>query len=101
MGLEAGMDCRLVLVRCLIILGRYETALEVVTPALEARQFDQQAIAYQGLAWRLLGDPRADRLTDYDRFISSRILQPPHGWGGVEQVNAPLEQVLAGPPLGD
>src|SRR3546814_8232457 len=75
MGLEAGMDCRLVLVRCLIILGRYETALEVVTPALEARPFDQQAIAYQGLAWRLLGDPRADRLNDYDRFISSRILR--------------------------
>src|SRR3546814_4229018 len=45
MGLEAGMDCRLVLVRCLIILGRYETALEVVTPALEARPFAQQAIA--------------------------------------------------------
>src|SRR3546814_3973861 len=101
MGGEAGGEWRQVLVRGLQLLGRYEAALEVETRALEARPIDQQAIAYQGLAWRLLGDPRADRLNDYDRFISSRILQPPQGWGGVEQFNARLEQVLAALHMGN
>ncbi|WP_165357601.1 tetratricopeptide repeat protein [Sphingosinicella sp. CPCC 101087] len=94
MGSGAGIDCRLELVRCLIVQGRYDHALEAVAPALEARPFDQQAIAYQGLAWRLLGDPRAERLNDYDRFVSARILQPPEGWGSVERFNARLEKVL-------
>jgi tetratricopeptide (TPR) repeat protein len=94
MGSEAGTECRLELTRYLIIQGRYADALETVAPALAARPFDQQAIAYQGLAWRLLGDARADRLNDHDRFVSARILQPPDGWGNVEQFNGRLERVL-------
>src|SRR3546814_18305700 len=39
--------------------------------------------------------------SDLDRFISSRILQPPQGWGGVEQFNARLEQVLAALHMGN
>jgi len=94
-GSEAGADCRLELVRCLIVLGRYRDALSALGPALADESFDQQAIAYQGLAWRLLGDSRAGILNDYDRFISARILQPPRSWGSVAQFNARLEQVLA------
>lgn len=87
-------DCRLELARCLIILERYNDALAALAPVLRASPFDQQAIAYQGLAWRLLGDERGARLNDHDRFVSARILEPPSEWGGVERFNRRLEQVL-------
>lgn len=93
--LEPGVDCQLELVRYLLIQGRYHDALEMVAPALADEPFDQQAIAYQGLAWRLLGDRRAHRLNDYDRFVSARVLQPLQGWGSVAQFNVRLEQTLA------
>jgi len=87
---------RLELSRSLIILGRYEAALETVRPVLEERPFDQEAIAYQQLAWRLAGDARAERLCDYERFVKARILQPPPGRGDVMSFNRQLEDVLAG-----
>ena len=83
------------LARSLIIQERYSDALDALAPVLQRHPLDQQAIAYQALAWRFLGDPRADRLNDYDRFIQSTILQPPSGWGGVEAFNHRLEQALA------
>lgn len=85
---------RLELARSLIILELYREALDALAPVLERAPFDQQAIAYQGLAWRCLGDPRAERLNDYERFVQARILQPPPQWGGVEAFNKRLEQVL-------
>ena len=92
--LDAGIECGLELARCLILLSRYEDALETIGPALAVKPFDQQAIAYEALAWRFLGDPRAERLNDYDRFVSARILQPPEGWGDIGRFNKRLESVL-------
>ena len=83
------------LARALIILERYQDALEAIEPVLRHHPLDQQAIAYQGLAWRFLDDPRAGHLNDYDRFIHSTILQPPSGWGTVDAFNTRLERVLA------
>lgn len=91
---DPGADCRLELVRSLIVLGRYHDALDAIEPVLADEPFNQQAIAYQGLAWRLLGDRRADILNDYDRFISARVLQPPQEWGSVAQFNSRLERAL-------
>lgn len=98
-GLEADPgagELRLELARALIVLEQYEAALEALQPVLEARPFDQEAIAYRQLAWRLLGDERAVWLCDYDRFVDARILQPPAEWGDVAAFNRRLETLLAG-----
>lgn len=86
---------RLDLARSLIIQERYADALDELQPVLRRNPVDQQAIAYQALAWRFLGDARADRLNDYDRFIKASILQPPPQWGSVQHFNTRLEHVLA------
>lgn len=86
---------RLDLARALIILERYGDALAALEPVLERSPFDQQALAYQGLAWRFLGDPREPALNDHDRLIDARILTPPDG-ESVAAFNARLEAVLAG-----
>lgn len=78
--------------RSLIVLERYDEALDL----LEDDTTDQQAIAYRGLSWSFLGDARAGRLNDYERFISSEILEPPSEYGNVATFNARLEAVLAG-----
>lgn len=83
------------LARAEIILEDYAKALETLRPVLARSPFDQQAIAYQGLAQRYLGDPAADRLNDYESFIKSSILQPPPEWGDVATFNARLEATLA------
>lgn len=97
-AIEADVEAiepRLELARTFIIVERYAEALDILAPVLERSPFDQQAIAYQGLAWRFLGDPRADRLNDYERFIRASILEPPPEWGGVENFNRGLEAALA------
>jgi len=88
-------EAPLELARSLIILERYEEALDALQPVLRRRPFDQQAIAYQALAWRFLGDERADTLNDYERFVAARVLQPPQGHGSVEEFNHRLEAALA------
>jgi tetratricopeptide (TPR) repeat protein len=92
----AADDCRLALVRALIVDERYAEALDAVQPVLERRPNDQQAIAYHGLASRFLGDPGAERLNDYDRFVREFRLVPPPEWGDTASFNHRLEQLLAG-----
>ncbi len=89
------IEYRLELARALIIRERYRDSLEVLAPALDRQPFDQQAIAYQALAWRFLSDPRSDRLNDYQGLIQAEILQPPAGWGSLEDFNRRVEKVLA------
>lgn len=62
--------------RALIILARYEEALSELGADEGA---DQQSLAYHGLCWRFLRDPRADWLNNYDRFVHAAPLTPPDG----------------------
>ena len=89
-------EYRLELVRSLIILERYREALDALDSVRRRSPFDQQAIAFEGLAWRFLGDGRAERLNDYERFVQGFALQPPPGWGDSASFNRRLEQVLIG-----
>jgi tetratricopeptide (TPR) repeat protein len=81
--------------RALIILERPEDALAIIAPVLAENPWDQQAVAYRSLCGRLLGDPAADPVDDYERFVGSAILRPPAGMGDVASFNARLETVLA------
>jgi tetratricopeptide (TPR) repeat protein len=89
-------DHRLEMVRSLLVLERYQEALDALRTVRARSPLDQQAIAFEGLAWRFLGDPRADRLNDYERFVQPLMLQPPPGWGDAASFNRRLEQVLIG-----
>lgn len=91
----ASIAPRLELARAQIILARYAEALSILGPALQMAPFDQQAIAYKGLAWRLAGDPRATSLIDADRFVTEQILHPPVALGDVTSFNHRLETALA------
>jgi tetratricopeptide (TPR) repeat protein len=88
-------EFRLELARTQIIERRYDEALAVLGPTLDAEPTNQQAIAYQGLARRLKGDPGERIINDYDRFVGEEILEPPAEWGGAEAFNRRLEAVLA------
>lgn len=80
--------------RALITAGRTDEALDTLAPALESDPFDQQALAYAALAWKLQGDPRATRLNDYDRFVKAAVLPAPPGYDTIASFNARLEDVL-------
>jgi tetratricopeptide (TPR) repeat protein len=88
-------EFRLELARTQIIGQRYDDALTALAPALDTDPFDQQAIAYQGLARRFLEDPGERQINDYHRFVGEEILEPPAEWGGVEAFNRRLEAALA------
>jgi len=61
----------------LLRLGRVDEA-EDQLDAWEGLTPDDQAMwAYRGLAWRLTGDPRAEWLADYERFVRPIRLEPP------------------------
>lgn len=87
-------EFRLDLARTLILLERYEEVSSVLEPVLERSPFDQQAIAYQALAWGFLGDSRAEAINDYDRFVRDFVLPPPTGYNSIEAFNRKLESVL-------
>ena len=62
----------------------------------EARQIDphdQVALAYQGIVWRLQGDPRESWLLDYESMVRPVPVQAPQGMSR-EAFFAELRQVL-------
>lgn len=68
---------RLDLVRALLATNAFEEAVAESDTVLAQLPDHQEAIAYQGIAWRWLGDPRATQLNDYDRFVGVMDLSPP------------------------
>jgi tetratricopeptide (TPR) repeat protein len=92
----AAIGPRLRLVGALIRDARQAEALDALDPVLAHAPFDQQAIAYRALAWRLSGDHRADALLDYGRLVQVRRLVPPPEWGDVAAFNRRLEAALVG-----
>jgi uncharacterized protein (TIGR02466 family) len=94
--------------RCLIITDRIGEAMPRIVTRLDDDAHDQQALALQGLSWRLTGDVRFHWLID-PRLIGSAMLTPPGGDGpGFNRAldvalgtlhtarTAPLEQTLRG-----
>lgn len=78
--------------RARIILDRPAEALTQLAPLLAENPLDQQALALQGLGWRLTGDPRESWLHDAERLISASLLSPPGG--DVASFNVRLDAAL-------
>ncbi|MDM7929767.1 tetratricopeptide repeat protein [Blastomonas fulva] len=77
--------------RCLIIADRLAPAADRLARRLDDDPFDQQALALQGLSWRLTGDPRAAWLID-PALIGAIRLIPPSGDGAA--FNRDLDRAL-------
>jgi len=83
---------------------RPDTAAACAQQALMIDPRDQEALAYLGTAWRLLGDAREHWLCDVERLIGVLEIEPPPGYPDVptflEQLQAtllPLHQAVREP----
>lgn len=96
------------LARAALIIGQVDEALASIERLVAANPADQQALALQGIAWRLLGDERSSWLED-PALVSATLLIPTGGDvagfnlrldAALDAVHgaaaAPLEQTLRG-----
>lgn len=81
-------------VRHLLKAGKPDEAAARALEALEREPDNQPALAYLGVAWRLLGDPREDWLCGYDRLIGEVLVEPPPGFADEASFLAALEATL-------
>lgn len=80
--------------RHLLKTGRWQAAAEVAERAIARDPGDQEAWAYLGIAWRLLGDAREDWLCDYDRLVTCVEVDLPRNYADMEAFLASLEASL-------
>jgi len=78
----------------LLAAGRAEEALAAAERACTLNPRDQHAWAQRGLAWRLLGDERADWLHGADRLVGVHDLEPPAGYADMVSFNEALAGAL-------
>ncbi len=78
----------------LLIAGQPQAALSEAEAACAQAPLHQQAQALRVLAWRLLGDPRADSVCDVQRFVQVFDLSPPPGFADMASFNAALVHEL-------
>ena len=86
------MNCAHTLMR----LGRAQEALAILTPLRRSVPDLQQAITYESMALKQLGDPRHDWLCNYERHVQAYDLEAPAGWSDIAAFNADLGAHLRG-----
>jgi len=86
--------------RALLACNRPEQALEQAREAVAQIPFNQRALAYLGLCWRMLGDQRDEILNDYDRFIQVYDVPIPPSFTDTGSFSASLAELLQSLHLG-
>ena len=79
---------------CLLQAGQQAQAVQVAELAVQMAPHNQEAWAMAGLAWRVVGDPRAHWLNDFSRHVQVFDLDPPPGWPDLASFNHALAQAL-------
>lgn len=82
--------------RHLLRRGEADAAAARALAALALDPDDQPALAYLGVAWRLLDDPREHWLCDYERLVGSVEVPPPAGHTDAGAFLAALGSTLDG-----
>ena len=77
-----------------LALGRADLASTQAAALRQAAPLDQQAVALQATAWRLMGDPRYGELYDYGRLVREWTIDTPPGWASLDAYLADLAQSL-------
>lgn len=90
----ADAGCAAAAARWALLQQQPAQAAALLQPALQAAPEDQLLLAWQGCAWRLLGDPRADRLNDIAHSVAVIDLQAPAGWEDLSAFLAALQAEL-------
>lgn len=80
--------------RHLLRAGKWDAAARRATEVTQTAPHDQEAWAYLGTAWRLLGDPREHWLCDYERLIDLVEVEPPAGFADMKAFLAALVATL-------
>lgn len=80
--------------RALLACQRPDEALPHAEQAVRETPFDQRAIAYLGLCWRMLGDEQDAILNDYENFVQVYDAPYPIKYANREAFNAKLKAVL-------
>ena len=87
-------DQRISYARALLACGRPEQALEQAREAAAQTPFNQRALAYLGLCWRILGDQRDEILNDYEKFVRVYDVPVPSPHADVKEFNSALNSLL-------
>ena len=72
-----------------------EEALDIVRMMLKRMPDDQELIAYEAMALRMLGDPLYRTLYDFDRLVKTYDIPAPRGYFTIDNFNAGLSESLA------
>ncbi len=80
--------------RALLACKRPDEALAQAELGTVQIPFNQQALAYLGLCWRMLGDERDEILNDYENFVRVFDIPVPSQFANTEEFNARLSTVL-------
>jgi Flp pilus assembly protein TadD len=83
------------LITILLSRGRPLEAMSFIQTKRAQEPLNQNWIAHEAIAGRLLGQQQYRELFDYARFVRSYHLQPPQGWSSMDELNAALIEVLA------
>ena len=75
-------------------VGEAEEALGICKRLLDHNPDDQNALARQATALRLMGDPAYNRLYDYDRYVRAYDIETPAGWPDLASYLADLTRTL-------
>ena len=82
------------LAHTLLRLGRGREALEILAPIRATMPDLQQAITYEGMALKQLGEPRHDWLCNYKDHVQAFDLDAPPGFADIGAFNAALAASL-------
>jgi predicted Zn-dependent protease len=82
------------LISALLRLSRSEDALRHIEPLRAAQPFNGDWIAYQGMAWRQLGDARYQALCDYEVMVRPYDLEAPPGYASMTAFKEALRDSL-------
>ena len=80
--------------RALLAVQRPDEALQQAKSAAIQMPFNQRALAYLGLCWRMLGDERDNIINDYENMVGIYDLPVPAQFADADAFNAALTSVL-------
>ncbi|MBT8132786.1 MAG: tetratricopeptide repeat protein [Gammaproteobacteria bacterium] len=80
--------------RALLACGKPDEALLQAQAGAAKMPYNQRALAYLGLCWRMLGDERDAYLNDYENMVRVYDLPLPNGFASAAEFNESLAHVI-------
>lgn len=93
-GADSTANHRVSYARALLACQKPEEALLYAEEATRQTPFNQRAIAYLGLCWRMLGNEADAYINDYENFVKVYEVPVPPRFANAEEFNQQLTSVL-------